>query len=56
MCWFQIDPSLKWLAQADMSSGLAGIECQLQDVSDQQQLPTVTVKSILETLKWLSRL
>jgi hypothetical protein len=39
-----------------MSSGLAGIECTYQDTAGQMDLPRVTTKSILEVLKWLSKL
>lgn len=55
MCWFPIDPGLKFVTDQDWSSSvpLSGLTCELVPQDEAVGLTKFTLKSLVDVFRWL---
>lgn len=56
MCSFDVDTSLRWSSDVDMTSGLAGVTCTRVAVGSESTLFDVPFKDLVRVFQWLSSL
>lgn len=56
MCSFDVDTSLRWSSDVDMTSGLSGVTCTRVAVGSESVLLDVPFKELVNVFQWLSKL